>query len=139
MIFIGAIEELGRTALRSLLGGRRLRVGADAERGFRVEGLLEIEVEVDGTAAQDPGPGRLVREVAGGAPYDCRLEGSRACSLNGCGRRNHVSARVIIAAPGPRKSSMFTQLLEFSEQSASSKGWHVQWEAVPPGEESGAL
>jgi hypothetical protein len=53
------------TALRSLLGGRRLRAGADAERGFRVDGLLEIEVKIDGTAAQDPGPGRLVREVPG--------------------------------------------------------------------------
>src|SRR5271167_5099293 len=67
--------DQSRTALRLLLGGRRLRVGADAERGFRVDGLLEIEVEIDATAAQDPDPGRLVREVAGGRyiHYDARL------------------------------------------------------------------
>ena len=49
----------------------------------------------------------------GGAPYDCRLEGSRACSLNGCGRRNHVSARVIIAAPGPGKAQCLRSCLSF--------------------------
>lgn len=68
----GLLETLGATRIRaarrsrSPLGGRRLRVGADAERGFRVDGLLEIEVEIGATAAQDPSPGRLVREVAGG-------------------------------------------------------------------------
>ncbi len=44
-------------------------------------------------------------------------------------------------------SAMFQQLsvycfhsydkaIEFFNHSASSKGWHVQWETVPPGEES---
>jgi hypothetical protein len=26
---------------------------------------------------------------------------------------------------------------EFFDHSATSEGWHVQWEAVPPGKESG--
>lgn len=71
-----------RTVLRSLLGDRRLRVGADAERGFRVDGLLEVEIEIGATAAQDPGPGRLVADVAGGAlPLrwgGCCCSGSRS-------------------------------------------------------------
>ncbi len=28
--------------------------------------------------------------------------------------------------------------IEFSDTSASSEGWHVQWESVPPGQESEA-
>ena len=38
--------EQGRAALAALLGDRRLRVGPDAERGFRVEGLLRLEMRM---------------------------------------------------------------------------------------------
>lgn len=59
--------DQSRTVLRSQLAGRRLRVGEDKARGFRVDGLLEVEVEIGATAAQVPGPGRLVAVIAGGA------------------------------------------------------------------------
>ena len=54
-----------RAALGSLLGDRRMRVGPDSERGFRVEGLFEWSPEV-----RVPGPlqertGRLASVVAG--------------------------------------------------------------------------
>jgi len=54
-----------RAALRSLLGNRRLRVGPDPDRGFRVEGLLEVELET--------------RTARGGAPepFDCVVAGGR--------------------------------------------------------------
>jgi len=54
-----------RAALRSLLGDRRLQVGPDPERGFRVDGLLEVEIE-SGSRPGCAGPGRLARDVAGG-------------------------------------------------------------------------
>jgi DNA invertase Pin-like site-specific DNA recombinase len=58
-----------RAALRSLLGNRRLRVGPDADRGFRVEGLLEVELET-----------RTTRETAPG-PFDCVVAGGRSVRL----------------------------------------------------------
>jgi hypothetical protein len=39
----------------SLLGRSRLRVGPDPDRGFRMEGLLEVEVE---TWPEEPPPSR---------------------------------------------------------------------------------
>jgi len=53
-----------RAALRSLLANRRLRVGPDPERGFRVEGLLEVELET--------------RTARGGAPE--LFNGAGTCS-----------------------------------------------------------
>ena len=38
--------EQGRAALRALLGDRRLRVGPDTERGFRIDGELEVTLEL---------------------------------------------------------------------------------------------
>jgi hypothetical protein len=48
------------------------------------------------------------------------------------------------SAPLPRLDSrrtecrkwLFSSSFEFSDTSASSEGWRVQWESVPPGEES---
>jgi DNA invertase Pin-like site-specific DNA recombinase len=57
-----------RAALRSLLRNRRLRVGPDPDRGFRVEGLLEVELET--------------RTARGGAPepFDCVVAGGRSAT-----------------------------------------------------------
>ena len=33
---------------------------------------------------------------------------------------------------GPTNSHKINQI-EFSDHSATSEGWHVQWETVPPG------
>jgi DNA invertase Pin-like site-specific DNA recombinase len=53
-----------RAALRALLGNRRLQVGPDPERGFRVDGLLEVEIEAGNGRGSRPGP--FARDVAGG-------------------------------------------------------------------------
>ena len=57
--------ENARRAFAALLGDRRMRVGPDAERGFRVEGLFEW-VPGSQRAARARGTGRLASEVAGG-------------------------------------------------------------------------
>jgi hypothetical protein len=49
----------GRAALAALLGDRRLRVGPDAERGFRIDGELELALEL--RTARDPQDLRAVR------------------------------------------------------------------------------
>jgi hypothetical protein len=64
----GAFEaepEHGRAALRALLAGRRMRVGADAELGFRVEGVFEIDLGGETPGATYGGPGSLAAQVAG--------------------------------------------------------------------------
>ena len=42
---LAATDGHRRAALRALLAGRRLRVGPDPDRGFRVAGLLEVVLE----------------------------------------------------------------------------------------------
>jgi hypothetical protein len=56
--------EAARRAMRRLLGGERLRVYSDPDRGFRVEGILRVPLndEPPGTEAS----GRFDCWVAGG-------------------------------------------------------------------------
>jgi hypothetical protein len=62
----------GRAALEALLGERRLRVGPDAERGFRIDGELELALEL--RTARDPQDLRAVR--FGGSGGSLRLRGA---------------------------------------------------------------
>jgi hypothetical protein len=57
-----ASDEHRRAALRGLLAGRRLQVGPHPERGFRVDGLLEVALERPPARVS----GRGDRVVAGG-------------------------------------------------------------------------
>jgi hypothetical protein len=71
----GRHPELAHRALRELLRGERLRVGPDAERGFRVEGTAWLSVPLEERGARNPqDSGRLSQQVAGGryARY-CRM------------------------------------------------------------------
>jgi hypothetical protein len=61
--FEAAPEEM-RAGLRALLAGRRMLVHRDAERGYRVEGVLSLALET-GNARGDV-PGRFGCVVAGG-------------------------------------------------------------------------
>lgn len=60
-----ASAEDQRAAFRGLLGDRRMRVGADPERGFRVEGVFSLALEMPNARAYE-GPGRRQSVVAGG-------------------------------------------------------------------------
>jgi hypothetical protein len=63
--FEGAPER-ARAALSGLLAGRRMRVGPDPERGFRVEGVFHWPLDLEARAARAPqATGRLVSVVAG--------------------------------------------------------------------------
>ena len=53
----GAPDER-RAALKAFLGGDRLRVLPDAERGFRVEGLLRVRLKAEPARNQKGAPGR---------------------------------------------------------------------------------
>ncbi|HME73177.1 MAG TPA: hypothetical protein VKM54_25410 [Myxococcota bacterium] len=55
-----------REAFRALLGNRRMRVGPDPERGFRVEGVFALALEVPNARPLE-GAGRRQSVVAGGA------------------------------------------------------------------------
>ena len=64
------------------------------------------------------------------------MKGSLVC----LGEWNHVSIRVPVArhqccALGVDWAEVMGWK-EFLRTSVSSKGWHVQWESVPPGEQS---
>jgi hypothetical protein len=61
--------EQGRAALVALLGDRRLRVGPDAERGFRIDGELELALEL--RTARDPQDLRAVRFGGSGGRSVC--------------------------------------------------------------------
>ncbi len=64
--------EQGRAPLEALLGDRRLRVGPDAERGFRIDGELELALEL--RTARDPEDLRAVRfGGSGGALRNMRV------------------------------------------------------------------
>jgi hypothetical protein len=65
--FDGAPEE-SRRALRTLLDGDRMRVYANAEQDFRVEGLFRLGVLAALESNEPPGAssGRFVSRVAGG-------------------------------------------------------------------------
>jgi hypothetical protein len=58
-------DEHRRAALRGLLAGRRLQVGPHPERGFRVDGLLEVALERPPARVS----GRGDRVVAGGVTH----------------------------------------------------------------------
>jgi hypothetical protein len=59
---LAAAPEEARTALRVLLGDRRMQVAADPEHGWRLEGVFEVTA---GARAAGPGP-RSHGQVAGG-------------------------------------------------------------------------
>ncbi|HME71649.1 MAG TPA: zinc ribbon domain-containing protein [Myxococcota bacterium] len=63
--------EQGRAALRALLGERRLQVRPDSERGFRIDGELELALEIrtargpeDLEAVRFGGSGGALRTIA---------------------------------------------------------------------------
>ena len=59
-------SEHGRRALRALFRDERLRVGPDADRGFRIEGTAWLSVALDAKGARaTQDSGRLTRLVAG--------------------------------------------------------------------------
>jgi hypothetical protein len=60
-----AAPDEARTALRALLRERRMRVAADQERGWRVEGLFEVPL-IGRAQALGPGPDGGNEVVAGG-------------------------------------------------------------------------
>lgn len=66
--------EQGRAALLALLGGRRIKVCADPERGFQVEGILELALETE-----PPGPSQDRATRIGGSGGTLR-PGLPACS-----------------------------------------------------------
>lgn len=78
--FTGAPEE-ARAAFTALLGDRPMRVGPDPVRGFRVEGILELRLEV-----RAPGPhgrtGGLASVVAGGRPLRPRFASGQDRGVN---------------------------------------------------------
>ena len=76
-----------RGAFRALLGDRRMSVAPHPDRGFQVEGLFELPLKPGRVAGGGDLTATRMFGSGGGAPYDCRLKGSRACSLNGHGRR----------------------------------------------------
>jgi DNA invertase Pin-like site-specific DNA recombinase len=68
---LSAEPEKGRAALLALLGDRRIKVSADAELDFRVEGVLELSLE---TKAAQPPPGNRATRIGGSGGS------KRACS-----------------------------------------------------------
>ena len=55
-----------RNAMKELLRGRRMTVGPDPERGFKVEGLSEWALETkDARSRESAAAGRLYSVVAG--------------------------------------------------------------------------
>jgi hypothetical protein len=82
--FLGSPER-ARSAFRALLGDRRMRVGPDPERRFRVEGIFELALETgDARALQEHRASAITG--SGGASYECRLR-SRAPGCRSRGRR----------------------------------------------------
>jgi hypothetical protein len=78
----GAPEER-RAALQAVLGGERLQVLPDLERGFRVEGLVRVRLEAE--PARKPGgvPGRSL----GGSGGAICVRDPRPGALYGLARR----------------------------------------------------
>jgi hypothetical protein len=62
---LAASAETGRRVLAAPLGDRRIAVYPDAEKGFRVEGLFELELEIERAAPAFQPVGRLLSVVAG--------------------------------------------------------------------------
>ncbi len=63
--FLGSPEH-ARAGFRALLGGRRMRVGPDPERRFRVEGVFELALETTDSRGPQDDLGSRHSVVAGG-------------------------------------------------------------------------
>ena len=62
-----------RAALRSLLAGEKLRVRADPEHGFAVEGFLEVEVPGSRSLAEPGRSGGALRPSVAALPFPLAL------------------------------------------------------------------
>src|SRR5215831_4004016 len=74
-----------------------------------------------------------------------RFHGYSTCSVNRSNRAFPCLSSVLLYSGFPLDKSghrcahrvaKFEQIFEFLDISASSEGWHVQWESVPSGQES---
>jgi hypothetical protein len=71
-----ASDEHRRAALRGLLAGRRLRVGPDPVREFRVDGLLEVVIETTPRPGEHPRTGGLCG--SGGGDFSLAPQSTRS-------------------------------------------------------------
>lgn len=91
------MHDARRAAFRALLGGRRLRILADPEQRFRVEGIFELALETTDAranegAGRDPSP-RPESPAATGGSDSLR---ARAASA---GTQARVSAAFLVPRP----------------------------------------